>query len=120
MFEIKEISEVIAERRLSIVGQPDVVVRILLGKPHRPDPSNNNYVLCPHQILGIGDQKVRSAAGVDDFQALQLAMEMIGSVLYFVLNRECGGALRWEAGRSGDLGFPVPPGLEGDIKLKGD
>jgi hypothetical protein len=113
MFEIKEISEVIAQRCLSLEDQPDTNIRILLGKPqHVASPSNDDFVLCPYQIVGIGDEKVRSAGGVDEVQALQLAMEMIGSELYFKLNRNYGGKLRWEAGKEGDLGFPVPPGLE--------
>jgi hypothetical protein len=72
-------------------------------------------MLCPHQILGVGDERVRSATGVDAFQALQLAMEMIGSELYFSLNRKFDGKLRWEGGKAGDLGFPVPHGLESEI-----
>jgi hypothetical protein len=113
VFDIKEISQVIAERRLYLEDQPESSIRILLGKPQRvPSPSNKDFVLCPYQILGIGDEKVRSAGGVDEVQALQLAMEMIGSELYFKLNRRYNGKLRWEAGKQGDLGFPVPPGLE--------
>lgn len=113
MFEIKEIREAVAERRLYIEGQPNTSIRVLVGKPQKaPGASEDDLVLCPYQILGIGDEKVRSAGGVDEVQALQLAMGMIGSELYFKLNRHCGGKLRWEGGRDGDLGFPVPPGLE--------
>jgi hypothetical protein len=113
MFEIKEIGQVIAERRLYLEGQPGTNIRVLIGRPQRlPSASNKDFVLCPYQILGIGDEKVRSAGGVDEVQGLQLAMEMIGSELYFKLNRKCAGKLRWEAGKGGDLGFPVPPGLE--------
>jgi hypothetical protein len=113
MFEIKEISQIIAERHLYLEGQPETSIRVLIGKPQTlPGPSKNDFVLCPYQILGIGDEKVRSAGGVDEVQALQLVMEMIGSELYFKLNRKYGGKLRWEAGKEGDLGFPVPPGLE--------
>jgi hypothetical protein len=113
MFEIKEITEIIAERRLYLEGQPDIKIRVILGKPLRMTRSSHNaFVLCPYQIIGIGDEKVRSASGIDEVQALQLAMEMIGSELYFKLNRNCGGNLRWEAGKNGNLGFPVPAGLE--------
>jgi hypothetical protein len=113
MFEINEISEVIAERHFYLEGTPNRNIRVLIGKPQKvANPSNGDLVFCPYQVLGIGDEKVRSAGGVDEVQALQLAMEMIGSELYFKLNRKCGGKLRWEAGKEGDLGFPVPPGLE--------
>ena len=112
ILEIKEISQVVAERLLYLDGEPGTRIRVLVGRPQTlPGPSNNNVVLCPYQILGVGDEKVRSAGGVDEIQALQLAMEMIGSELYFKLNRKYGGKLRWEAGKQGDLGFPVPPGL---------
>ena len=113
MFQIKEIRDVVAERRLYLEGQADLPIRVVLGKPQRgPGGSDDDLILCPYQILGIGDEKVRSAGGVDPVQALQLAMGMIGSELYFKLNRQYGGKLRWEGGKDGDLGFPVPPGLE--------
>jgi hypothetical protein len=113
MFEIKEIRDVIAERRLYLEGQPNKPIRVVLGRPQKaPGASEGDLVLCPYQIIGIGDEKVRSAAAIDAVEALQFAMGMIGSELYFKLNRQHGGKLRWEAGKDGDLGFPVPPGLE--------
>jgi hypothetical protein len=113
MFQIKEIGEVVAERRLYLEGEPNTSIRVLVGKPQKaPGTSEDDLVLCPYQILGIGDERVRSAGGVDEVQALQLAMGMIGSELYFKINRQHGGKLRWEGGKEGDLGFPVPPGLE--------
>jgi len=104
MFESNEIKEVIAERHLYLDGQPGITIRVLLGKPQ----GTAGLMLCPYQIVGIRDEKVRCAGGVDAFQSLQLAMEMIGSELYFKLNRRHDGTLRWEAGEKGDLGFPVP------------
>lgn len=116
MFNIKEVGDVIAERRLCLEGQPNVLIRVLLGRPRVAlGSSNESLVLCPYQILGIGDEGVRCAGGVDAVQALQLAMEMIGSELYFKLNRQHDGKLRWEAGKEGDLGFPVPRSLEQEI-----
>ncbi len=113
IFEIKEISEAIAERYLYLEGQPDMKIRVRIGKPQRvTSPQRNDFVFCPYQIIGIGDEKVRSAGGVDEVQALQLAMVMIGSELYFLLNRKYDGKIRWDAGKDGDLGFPVPPSLE--------
>jgi hypothetical protein len=112
-FALKEIGEVMAERMLFLEGQPANKIRVLLGRPQkRPIESDEGLSLCPYQILGIGDEKVRVAGGVDDFQAIQLAMEMIGAELYFKINRRHDQKLRWEAGKGGDLGFPVPTGLE--------
>jgi hypothetical protein len=109
MFDIERLDEIIATRRLYLDGDPDVTVQILLGRPQAsPISSNDGFMLCPYQILGIGDQKVRCAGGVDAFQALQLAMEMIGSELYIKLNPRHDGKLRWEAGEANDLGFPSP------------
>lgn len=113
MFDISEIKEIVAERRLYIAGRPDIIIRVLLGKPQEaPEASSGDFMLCPYQILGIGDEKVRVGGGVDAMQALQLAMEMIGAELYFKLNRQQDGKLRWDAGKGKDLGFPVPSGLE--------
>jgi hypothetical protein len=115
MFEIDKLSEVVAERQLFLEGQPGINVRVLLGKPQKASRPGGDLTLCPYQILGIGDEKVRCAGGVDAFQALQLAMEMIGSELYFKLNRRYDGMLRWDAGEEGDLGFPVPANLKDEI-----
>ena len=111
LFAIKEISDVIAERRLTLDGKPNKNIRVLLGRPQSPDGSDQDHRICPFQILGIGDEKVRSISGVDDFQCLQLVQEIIGAYLYS-LNRANAGALRWDGGRDGDLGFPGPPGIE--------
>ncbi|HXM69270.1 MAG TPA: hypothetical protein VN911_21265 [Candidatus Acidoferrum sp.] len=116
MLVLKEIGEVIAERSLYLEGQPATKIRVLLGRPQeRPAASDEGLSLCPYQILGIGDEKVRFAGGTDSVQALQLAMEMIGSELYFKINRRHNHKLRWEGGKAGDLGFPVPHGLEQEI-----
>lgn len=66
---------------------------------------------CPYQIAGVGSGKVKYAAGIDAFQAIQLAMQRIGTDLS-VLNRECGGKLRWEGDEDGGLGFSIIPGCE--------
>jgi hypothetical protein len=47
------------------------------------------------------------AAGVDAFQALELALKMIGADLAFS-NRRLDGQLRREYDADGDLGFPIP------------
>lgn len=110
MFQIKEIRDVVAERPLYLEGQADSSIRVVLGKPQRaPGSSDDDLILCPYQILGIGDEKVRSAGGADAVQALQLAMGMIGSELYFKLNRQHGGKLRWEGERTGISVFPYRP-----------
>jgi hypothetical protein len=115
MFNIEKLDEIIAIRRLYLEGKPELVIQVVLGKPQAsPSPSIDGFI-CPYQILGIGDQKVRGAGGVDAFQALQLAMEMIGWELYIKLNPRHDGKLRWEAGEANDFGFPVPSVLRDKI-----
>lgn len=117
MFDLKDVGEVIAERRLYLEGEPQRKIRVLLGKPQtRPAPSNEEFSLCPYQIVGIGDETVKAAGGVDAVQALQLALRMIGAELQLKYSPECECRLRWEAGEGTDLGFPEPsepsPGSE--------
>jgi hypothetical protein len=110
MFNIKEKKNVIAERRLYLETEPGRSVRVLLGKPQKASAADSvgDFMLCPYQILGIGDEKVRVGGGVDAIQALQLTMAMIGAELHLKLNPQHGGNLRWDAGKEGDLGFPIP------------
>jgi len=116
MFSIEKIDEIIATRSLYLEGAPDIAIQVVLGKPQSvPGSPDDDLMLCPYQILGIGDQKVRCAGGVDAFQALQLAMEMIGSELYIKLNPRHDDQLRWDGGKGKDLGFPVPSVLRDEI-----
>lgn len=101
-----ELGQVIAERKLSIKGDPSAQVRVLMGAPQRKAESNSEYYVCPVQILGFGDERVRGAHGVDAFQALKLGMELIGVELYVKLNKKCNGKLRWNDEE--DLAFPLP------------
>jgi hypothetical protein len=80
-----------------------------MGKPQPfPDSKESDDTYCPYQITGAGDQRVRYAAGVDAFQAIELALKMIGADLSN-LNRGLNGRLCWECDQSGGLGFPVFP-----------
>lgn len=102
--QIENIGEVIAERVLesSIGGakSKDVIVR--LGRP-KPFDEGAGY-FCPFEIVGLGDQKIRYAAGVDAFQSLQLVFRMISAMLQHY-RKELSVELHWR--KSGDdLGFP--------------
>jgi hypothetical protein len=103
--KLENIGEVIATRSLTMLrdeGAPSEVL-VLLGKPQKL-PDHSDYY-CPYQIKGAGDEKVRYMCGIDTFQALQLALSILGVELE-VLNKELGGRLRWECDDSGGLGFP--------------
>jgi hypothetical protein len=80
------------------------MVQVLVGVPKRFPDSVNYY--CPFQIVALGDEEIRYAAGVDAIQALQLVMSMIGAILRY-RSEQVAGNVRWEAGaREGDFGFP--------------
>ncbi len=100
-----KLGTVIAIRELNREGMK-VIVKI--GKPQRM-PDHSSY-FCAYQILGIGHDRLRRAAGIDAVQALQLVLQKIGIDLY-ALNKANGGALNWEAGEHGDLGFPLSDDL---------
>ncbi|WP_257457767.1 DUF6968 family protein [Archangium lipolyticum] len=94
----RPLGTVIAERSLTIVGQGDSLARIRVGKP-RKDRATNDY-FCPFILLGVGEQKVRQAWGIDSMQALQNALQAIRIEL-----ASHADDLRWEGGQDGWLGF---------------
>lgn len=71
---LSELGDVIAERELEVGGAGRAVVRI--GRP-TPDPTRGGDWRCPFQIIGLGDEAVHEAFGVDAVQALQLCLQMI-------------------------------------------
>jgi Domain of unknown function (DUF6968) len=98
-----ELGQVVAERRLRLLGHPDVEVWVRLGQPRPfPDDPNKNYY-CPYQIAGIGDARVRYAGGVDSLQALELALHILPTELDRL--RQQHAALGWEDAPEGDYGF---------------
>jgi len=104
--KIETLGEVMATRRLQVSGEPEREVLVKLGRPQpsRDAPDSGEY-FCPFQITGAGDERVRYAAGVDAFQAIELTLRLIGAELHR-LNGQVEGRLRWECDESGNLGFP--------------
>ena len=100
--KLENLGIVIATRELILDRSERVTV--LVGKPQLFANGVDWY--CPYQTLGIGSGGVRYGAGVDEIQALVLALSMVGAELYCSEEyRE--GRLMWDCGRDGDLGFPV-------------
>jgi hypothetical protein len=62
----------IAERELNLRGPAERVVRVAIGVPE-PDPLPRGDFRCPFQVVGLSDDSVHYAHGVDSFQALNLA-----------------------------------------------
>lgn len=108
MMQLKNVGEVIAMRELTL--DKDDRVTVLIGKPQQMPGSDDWY--CPHQKLGIESNRVKYAIGVDPLQALLLGLSMAGAELYTSAEYEAG-RLSWDCGAvKGDLGFPVPPGIQ--------
>ena len=98
-----ELGQVIAERRLRLSDSPGREVWVRLGLPRPfPDAPFGDYY-CPYQIVGIGDERVRHAGGVDGLQALELALLVLPTELN-VLRRTFPG-LGWDDGPDGQYAF---------------
>jgi len=109
----KNLDKVIARRGLRLDG--DKPVEVLIGKPY-PNSETSNCV-CPYQIRGIADERLRGAVGRDEFEAISHAVYMLGVHL-----RTCDEAdrLSWDAGSfKGDLGFPSWPPATDLIRICG-
>jgi hypothetical protein len=101
-----DLGEIVAERQIEGVA-PDgsrfeVVIRF--GAP-RPDPlSSTGDWECPHQIIGLGDDTVQAAYGVDSLQALLLSVFAVRTKL-----AESDSTLDWLG--MPELGLTVAPVL---------
>jgi|SRR5271166_6181663 len=105
--KLENIGEVIAVRTLHLANDPSQKVLVKMGKPQPLPNALGDDHYCPYQISGAGCERIFYGAGVDEFQALELGLKMIGVDLA-VLNRKLDGQLRWECDEQGALGFPLP------------
>ena len=97
-----QVDQILAERILDISDGGKVTVIVGIPQKHGDDS------VCIYKIVGIGDECVRHAMGIDALQALQLALKAIGTDLY-TSEEAKAGVLSWEGELvKGDLGFPVP------------
>jgi len=104
--KLHDVGEVIAVRKFCLADDPAREVVLKLGKPRPfPDTPEDQDSFCPFQITGAGDERVRYAAGVDAFQAIQLTLKLIRVVLTR-LNEDLGGKLTWTCDESEGFGFP--------------
>jgi hypothetical protein len=70
---------VIARRELAVGRSAKASVTVEIGRPRR-NPKGSDW-LCPYRLLGVGDDSVRAAYGVDAVQALHLAEKAIAARL---------------------------------------
>ena len=112
MMKLENVGVMVATRELTLGGSEKVTV--LIGKPQ------------PFRMVAIGIVLIklwdrlrsgRYTGGVDEVQALVLALSMIGAELY-CSEEYRAGRLKWDCGRDGDLGFPVPENIR-DVLLTG-
>lgn len=76
-----ELGTIIAERILQS-PKVDKQVRVRIGCPQITLGEN---FITPYQIIGVSDEKVRFAAGLDAVQSLQLVLQMIGADIHYRL-----------------------------------
>ncbi len=74
-----------------------------MGKPQLVDDGRDYF--CPIQIVGIGDEKVTYAGGVDAFQAIELASKLIAIELRTIRDRFDVRFARWDGDETGTGGF---------------
>jgi len=98
-------SSVIAKRILTGAEDPTLKITLTLDRP-RFIRRTGDYE-CSFRIIGPGLKRARSAAGLDSFQALQLALSMIGAEISRI-ERESGTRLRFSD--LPDSGFRQEPG----------
>ncbi|MGH9966425.1 MAG: DUF6968 family protein [Pyrinomonadaceae bacterium] len=102
--KIYNLDEVIATRRLTVVGEEEREILVVLGKPAPSTDSIGHR--CPFQIRGVGSEDIKYAMGADAIHAIQGALFLIGVDLES-LNQRLSGSLRWEGDEEGKLGFPT-------------
>lgn len=101
--EMNRVDDVVAERYFHFVDDPKRRARVIVGRPRIVDDGEYK---CSYQILGVGDEEVRTASGIDGIQALQLVLTKAIPAWLARLHNEHPN-LRWEDADGGDFGFGV-------------
>jgi len=96
--------DIIAHRFLECMDDrgKKIDVNVYIWRPIA-DPDGVNWT-CPFEIAGLPGKRPRGAHGVDAIQALELALKMVGAILYTSKAWQAG-RLTWLGHRN--LGFPV-------------
>jgi hypothetical protein len=96
----------IAERRLSVVGEPDREIVITIGQPYRSEPEG---WACSYAVTGLPTGGSGVVYGADSLQALQNAIE--GARVALKASRL---VCTWGGGVRGEVGLPrAVPTFEG-------
>ena len=87
---------VIAVRILTLDERP---VEVLIAKPEK---AGEDYQ-CKYQIKGVGDERIKSIAGIDAVHALQLTLRVLAAEVVNLKSQH--PSLRWEDDPTESLGF---------------
>ena len=104
MMYLDDLGEIIAVRNFCLADDEKTKIEVRIGKPRAFEDASN--WICPFQIVGVGGEEFKYAAGVDAVQSLQTVMVLVGATLEY-FNKQLGGRLRWERSTEKDLGFPT-------------
>jgi hypothetical protein len=98
-----QLGEIFIERVFEIHDMAEKVSGVILriGKPQEIQP---NHWYCPFQILGIGDEVVKAAFGVDSLKAMMIAIKM-ASIFLEDFARHEDKRITWL--NRDDLGFSI-------------
>ncbi len=103
-----ELGTIIASRKYHAVGgkAPGLVVEVQIGKPTKAPRAEGDF-LCRFRLRSSGQDCIETVYGVDELQALQLALGYLEAKLKMLV-KSSGAQLRWEGGEAGDLGIIIP------------
>lgn len=101
--QLNTIGQVFITRTLKLSHPLSTDVPISIGKPQKFPDSQDYY--CSFQIMELGDEKVNWTGGIDEVQALLLALEQIGKRLSETEEYK-QGHLSWTGSDARNLGFP--------------
>lgn len=96
---------IIATREYTLVGGDERVI-INLGCPYR-SPTTGMYH-CVAEVRECGRTWVRSLVGKDAFEAVQLALIVLGTDINHI-QQQLNGQLIWTKDQTGGLGIPTFP-----------
>ena len=82
------------------------MLEVEIGAPAR-SPFAENEFMCSSRFIYAGSEQSQTAYGIDELQALQLALGDLHAALRRVEGSE-GRALRWEGEEVGGLGIRIP------------
>lgn len=90
-------------------------LRLIVSQPTKTEDGNEDW-RCEYKIEGLGNTRVRQATGVDQIQAIMLALTYLSTTLYFSEDYKVG-KLVWEGGMTpSDLGLPVADSVKAEVE----